>query len=190
MNFGFDLTTILTGVLIFFARIIDVSMGTLRTISIVQGRTRISFFLGFVEVSMWLVVISTVIQKITQKPILGLFYALGFSTGNVIGILLERRLAYGQSVLRIFSPQEGPKIADMLREAGYPVTIFQGEGGSGPVSMLYLAYARKDLKRILSKIKEIQPDTFYTVDLAGSVSKVYRPFSDTQSRWKSILKIK
>jgi uncharacterized protein YebE (UPF0316 family) len=81
-------------------------------------------------------------------------------------------------------------MAVILREAGYPVTIFQGEGGSGPVSMLYLVCARKDLKGILAKVKEIQPDAFYTVDLAGSVSKVYRPFSDSQSRWKSILKIK
>ena len=95
MNITFDLSTLGLGILIFLARVADVTLGTVRTMSIVQGRTKMSFFLGFVEISMWLAVISAVISKIATSPILGFFYALGFSTGNVVGIMIERKLAFG-----------------------------------------------------------------------------------------------
>ena len=93
MGLGLDLTTIITGILLFFARVVDVSMGTIRTISIVHGRTKMAFFLGFLEIGMWLAVISAVVSKIYERPILGIFYALGFSTGSVVGILIEKKLA-------------------------------------------------------------------------------------------------
>jgi uncharacterized protein YebE (UPF0316 family) len=107
---GFDYPTILLGVVIFLARVTDVSMGTMRTISIVQGRTKIAFLLGFVEVSMWLVIISTVIHRISEQPILGVFYALGFSTGNVVGIILEKRIAFGHIILRIINTESGKEM--------------------------------------------------------------------------------
>jgi len=85
----------LLGIFVFIARIVDVSVGTLRTISIVQGRTKLSFFLAFIETSVWLVVLSAVLPKVMETPLLGLFYAFGFATGNVVGILVEKRLAMG-----------------------------------------------------------------------------------------------
>lgn len=173
MELGIDINTILIGILIFLARIMDVSIGTFRTICVVQGRIRLSFFLGFLEVSMWLVVISAVLSEIAAKPILGIFYALGFSTGNVCGILLERRLAFGQSVIRIISDRAGSKMASLLREAGHEVIVFAGDSGHGPVEMLYLVCRRKDIKTILDQIKAIDPDAFYTIDLVGNVSKTY-----------------
>ena len=128
---GFDYPTLLLGLIIFLARVTDVSMGTMRTISIVQGRTKIAFLLGFIEVSMWLVIISTVIHRIAEGPILGVFYALGFSTGNVVGIILEKRIAFGHIILRIISTQSGKEIAKEIRHTGHAVTTFQGEGLSG-----------------------------------------------------------
>ena len=82
------------GVIIFFARIIDVSVGTLRTISIIQGRTKMAFYLGFIEISMWLAVLSAVLKKVMENPMLAIFYAAGFSTGNVVGILIEKNLLW------------------------------------------------------------------------------------------------
>jgi uncharacterized protein YebE (UPF0316 family) len=188
---GFDLATILLGIVIFLARVTDVSMGTMRTISIVQGRTRIAFILGFVEVSMWLVIISTVIHSISDKPILGIFYALGFSTGNVVGILLEKRLAFGHIILRIISPQSGKEIAEKIRETGHAVTTFQGQGLSGPVTMLYVVCSRKEQNDVVQMVRSIEPDAFYTVDMAGSVSKIYRPYCSQQpTGWRAIFKKK
>jgi uncharacterized protein YebE (UPF0316 family) len=188
---GFDLPTILLGVLIFLARVADVSMGTMRTISIVQGRTRIAFLLGFIEVSMWLVIISTVIHSISEKPILGVFYALGFSTGNVAGIILEKRIAFGHIIVRIISTQSGREIAEKIRQTGHAVTTFQGEGLTGPVTMLYVVCRRKEQTEVVQMVRSIEPDAFYTVDMAGSVSKIYRPYCPQEpTGWRAIFKKK
>ena len=191
MLHGFDLPTLLLGALIFLARVADVSMGTMRTISIVQGRTRIAFLLGFIEVSMWLVIISTVIHSISEKPILGVFYALGFSTGNVAGIILEKRIAFGHIIVRIISTQSGREIAEKIRQSGHAVTTFQGEGLTGPVTMLYVVCLRKEQTEVVQMVRSIEPDAFYTVDMAGSVSKIYRPYCPQQpTGWRAIFKKK
>jgi len=188
---GFDYPTMLLGIVIFLARVADVSMGTMRTISIVQGRTKIAFVLGFLEVSMWLVIISTVIHSIAEKPILGVFYALGFSTGNVVGIILEKRIAFGHVILRVISPQCGKEIAEKVRQTGHAVTTFQGEGLSGPVTMLYVVCPRREQNEVVQIVRSIEPDAFYTVDLAGRVSKIYRPcLPHEPTGWRAIFKKK
>jgi uncharacterized protein YebE (UPF0316 family) len=190
VQFGFDVSTLLMGGVIFLARVTDVTLGTVRTISIVHGRTKTAFILGFFEVSMWLVVISMVVQKIVEKPILGVFYALGFSTGNVVGIMLERRLGFGHMTLRIISPNRGKDMADELRGARYGVTIFKGEGLTGPVTLLYVVCRRRDLHHILSIVNKIDPDSFHITEQAGDVSKVCAPFAQLPTGWRAIFKKK
>jgi uncharacterized protein YebE (UPF0316 family) len=172
-SLGFDFGTLVTGLLIFLARIIDVTLGTVRTISIIQGRAETAFLLGFVEVSVWLIVISTVVNQVINKPILGIFYALGFSTGNVIGILLERRITINHIMLRIIAPpssRSSRKMAEQIKEMGYAFAVFEGEGASGPVTELHVVCKRSDLKDIVPIIKNTEPHAFYTTERAGSVS--------------------
>ncbi len=187
---GFDLQTLLTGILIFFARIVDVSLGTMRTISIVQGRTRIAFVLGFVEVSLWLFVIATILRQIMEHPLLGIFYALGFSSGNVLGILLERRLAFGHLVLRVVSSRFGREMAEKIRSAGFAVTTFEGEGMSGPVTLLYVVCRRRDMKDIVPIIRSIDDDAFYITEQAGRVSKLKYPSMEQATGFRALLKRK
>lgn len=190
MEWGFDLGTLLTGAIIFVTRVVDVSLGTVRTISTVQGRTKTAFLLGFLEVSMWLVVISAVVNTITQKPILGVFYALGFSTGNVVGILVEKKLAFGHVILRIISPQKGREVAGKMREAGFGVTTFQGEGLNGFVTELFIVIRRKDLRNLLDIATAADPAAFYLTEQACSVSRIYRPFLQQPTGWRAIFKKK
>jgi uncharacterized protein YebE (UPF0316 family) len=182
--------TLLLAVGIFTARVVDVTLGTLRTINIVHGRTKAAFMLGFVEISIWLLVITTVIQKIQAQPFLGLFYAFGFSTGNVVGIMIERRLAIGATILRIVSAKPGSRLAEEIRTAGFAVTEFQGEGLSGPVKQLYVVCRRRDLKSILSVVRRIEPDAFYITEHAGDVSRIYRPMMPPPTGWRAIFKKK
>ncbi len=133
------------GILIFLARIIDVSVGTLRTISIIQGRTKIAFFLAFIETSVWLIVLSEVLPKVVQEPLLGVFYAFGFASGNVVGILVEKRLAMGYINFRIITGKHAKEITTLLREKGFAVTTFEGEGKDGKVTEIYVATDRKNL---------------------------------------------
>jgi uncharacterized protein YebE (UPF0316 family) len=183
-----DHITLLTGAAIFCARIIDVSLGTMRTIAIVQGRTRTAFVLGFFEVAVWITVISAVVSKIAENPTLTVFYALGFSTGNVVGIRLERRLAFGHAVLRVISPQNGERMAGAIRSCGCAVTTFQGWGRSGPVTELYVACRRKDLDEMIAAVRRIEPEAFYITELAGDVSKVCRYAAPEPTGWRAVLK--
>jgi len=178
------------GIVIFCARVADVSLGTIRTISIVHGRMKAAFILGFAEVTIWLVVISTVIQRIASEPLLGIFYALGFSTGSAAGILLEKRLAAGHAVLRIITAEKGLLMADVIRERGFGVTTFSGEGKFGPVTELYVVCRRKDLWQLITLVREIEPEAFYITEYAGSVSKILRPMSQSPTGWRAILKRK
>jgi uncharacterized protein YebE (UPF0316 family) len=122
---------LLIGLLIFLARIADVSIGTLRTIVTVQGRSRLAFVLGFFEVTIWVTVISAMVKNIETAPLLAIFYGLGFATGNVVGIWAERRLALGHVALRVFSRITAPELPELLRANGQAVTVFTGEGRPG-----------------------------------------------------------
>ena len=190
MEFGLDFSTLLTALLIFVARVVDVALGTVRTISIVHGRIKTAFFLGFIEVSVWLVVMAAVLHQVMNKPVLGIFYALGFSMGNVVGIFLERKLALGNIVLRIISPHNGRIMAARIRELGFGVTTFEGEGMSGPVLELYTVCQRKNLKEILNTVENVEPNAFYMTEPAASVSKLYRAIPANPTGWRAIFKKK
>jgi uncharacterized protein YebE (UPF0316 family) len=168
-----------TGIMIFFARVCDVSLGTVRTIATVQGRSVLAFFLGLFEVLIWITIVSAVVLHIKESPILGVFYAFGYATGNVVGILVERKLAFGLMVLRVITSDTGQKMAERLRKRGLAVTIFYGEGMNGTVTELYMAVRRKDLPWILSIVKEEDPAAFYITEQARDVSKSLKPISDT-----------
>lgn len=190
MDFGFDSLTIATGMLIFFARIIDVSLGTIRTISIIRGRTWVAFWVGIVEISVWITVISTVVNKINDVPLLGVFFAFGFATGNLVGIHIERKLAMGHIIIRVISRDYYREMAETIRAKDFAVTVFQGEGKDGPVGELYIVCRRRHLGEILEMVRLIEPEAFYITEQVGSVSKIYRPMMQSATGWRAILKKK
>jgi uncharacterized protein YebE (UPF0316 family) len=167
-----DAQTLTIGLAVFAARIVDQSLSTVRTIAIVQGRKLTAFFLGFVEVTIWLTVISQVLNKVKDEPWLGLFYALGFSTGNYLGILLEKRLAIGNVMLRVISSRRGREIAETLRQSGHAVTTFSGEGKYGPVLEVLVVCPRRMLNGMLARVRAIEPDAFYVTESTSAVSRL------------------
>jgi uncharacterized protein YebE (UPF0316 family) len=188
--FGLEIPTLVLGMVIFLARVTDVTAGTVRTISIVQGRMVAAFFLAILEVGLWLTIITTVLDSIIERPVLGVFYACGFASGNIVGIWLERRLALGNLILRIISCRFGAKMADSIRQAGFGVTVFSGEGLNGPVQELFIVCRRKDLKRILDLAKSVDPDAFCITEQAGQVSKACGQFLPPPTGWRAVFKKK
>ena len=150
--------------LIFSIRIVDVSIGTLRTISVVQGRLKLSVLLGFFEVLIWITALSQVIVRVSTNPILVVAYAGGFATGNAVGIALERGLALGAAVIRIISAAAGPEIARQLRQRGQRVTTFEGEGRDGPVTMIYAICRRRELSKILEIARAADANLFFSIE--------------------------
>ena len=123
----FSSTDWLYAILVFFARLTDVSLGTLRTIAIVHGRTMLAFWLGFFESAIWLAVVSTIVQAVYQQPLLGIVYAFGFASGNLAGIKIEKLIAMGHLILRIISRTNSGNMASVIRAKGYRVTTFAGQ---------------------------------------------------------------
>jgi len=179
-----DPAILLTGIAVFAARIFDVSIGTVRTIATVQGRTVLSFCLAVFEVTIWISVVSTVIHKVQTMPILVVFYSLGYATGNVVGILVEKRLAFGVIILKVFSSSKGTEIAKAFRATGQAVTVFHGEGMKGPVQELYIACRRKELKHMLPRVTQIDDKAFYVIEQAQDVKKTLTPIMTPLGGWR------
>ncbi|MEO8398488.1 MAG: DUF5698 domain-containing protein [Ignavibacteriaceae bacterium] len=152
-------------------RICDVSIGTVRTILVVQGRKYLAGMAGFCEVLIWVFVIRFIMQHLDHIP--NLFgYAAGFGLGNIIGITIEQKIGLGFVQLNIISRHYTDKIADTLRKSRYGLTILPGEGGSGGVSIIVLISPRKHQKKIIKTIESIDTNAFITVNHALS----YRGF--------------
>ena len=165
MDFLSGLPVWLAALVIVVLRIGDVSLGTLRTIAVVQGRLKVSVLVGFFEVSIWFVAVASALQGISDNWLLALAYAVGYAAGNAVGICLDRWLALGTVEVSLISRENGPTIAKALREQGRKVTTFVGEGRDGPNVMLYAICPGRSLEKMMRAVREIDPNVVYTVDL-------------------------
>ncbi len=156
--------------IIFFARICDVTLGTIRIISVSRGLRKLAPVLGFFEVLIWVVVIGQLVQNLTS-PTAYLGYAAGFACGNYIGMLVEQKLAIGIYMVQIFLLETKTDLACSLREKGYGVTIFRGEGKTGSVQMLYITVQRKQMEDLMRIVHTEAPDVFITVEEARTAEK-------------------
>ena len=156
-------TWVFLPLLIFLARLIDVSLGTVRIILISRGRKYIAPILGFLEVLIWITVVSQVVGG-AQNMVAYLAYAAGFAVGNYVGMLIEERLAIGTLVVRVILPQNGAELVERLRTQGYGATYVDGHGSGGPVRLIYTVVLRKELPRIVSLIQEVNAKAFFTVE--------------------------
>ncbi|MBP2133652.1 uncharacterized protein YebE (UPF0316 family) [Methanomicrobium sp. W14] len=150
-------------VLIFFARIADVSFGTMRIIFISRGLKYLAPFVGFFEISIWLIAISQVLKDGTPVPAF-IGYALGFACGNYIGILIEERMALGVSVIRTITQHDATKLVNYLKNEGFRTTTVGAKGQYGSVNIILIVVKRKDIPQVLRSINKYNPKAFYTIE--------------------------
>lgn len=154
--------TILGALIIMVMRICDVSIGTMRTILVVQGRKYLAGFAGMIEVLIWVFAIRYIFQNLDE--ILNLFgYAIGFGIGNILGITIEQKIGLGFAQLNIISKHFSANIAETLRNEKLGVTVLPAQGVSGNVSLIMLIIPRKSQKRIITLIETIDSEAFITV---------------------------
>ncbi len=173
---------------IFLLRIIDVSLGTLRTITVVHGRVPVSVLIGFFEVLIWVFAVSQVIAHLDRSAFLLMAYAAGFASGNAVGISLERRLALGTVVVRMITGGPGQDIAARLRLLGYDVTTFSGQGGDGARTLLFTACPRRELRQVVDLAGQLDDRLFYTVDRFSQAT--YLGPLPHPTGWRAVLKKK
>ncbi len=150
-------------ILVFLARILDVSIGTLRIIFVAKGLKYLAAMLGFFESLLWLLAVTQVMQNLTSWPTYVAF-ALGFAAGNFIGVVLEERIAIGNLLVRVITRREGDELVHRLWDSGYGVTSVDAQGETGPVKLIFTIAKRKNLTRILAIIKHYNPNAFYTIE--------------------------
>jgi len=147
---------------IFFARITDVSMGTVRQILIIRGRRGIASISAFFEIIIWILAISRVVTQLDKIYYIFAF-ALGFASGNYLGSYIEERIALGYMFAYIVPKKRSNDLAQKLRKAGFGVTVIHGTGLKGPEPVYNMLFKRKDTQRLLRIIKKYDRNAFYTL---------------------------
>jgi uncharacterized protein YebE (UPF0316 family) len=161
---------IILPMLVFLARLVDVTLGTIRIIFTSRGKRHIAPLLGFVEVFIWISVIAEITRG-AHNIAAYLAYAGGFAAGNYVGMWIEERLAIGTLVIRAILPENRMDLIEKLREAGYGVTSVNADGAKGRVKLVYTIVSRKDLPNVIETIHATYPKAFFTVEELRSVEQ-------------------
>jgi uncharacterized protein YebE (UPF0316 family) len=174
--------TLMLTILIFFARILDVSIGTMRIVFLNRGMRFLAPLCGFFENLIWLMAISHIMSNLTYWANY-VFYAGSVAAGNFVGMYIEERMAIGLMSVMIFSSQCTEKLEKKLKELRFGITRVGAQGAQGDVQMLLVIIRRKDVKAIRNLLQEYQPDAFSVVnnvrDAMGGV------FPLENNRWKN-----
>ncbi len=187
-------TFIIIPLLIFIARICDVSLGTIRIIFISKGMKYVSSFIGFCEILIWLLAIGQIMQNLTNIACY-VAYAGGFAAGTFVGIYIEERLAVGTLLVKVILRKDASGLIDFLKFEGYGVTSVVAEGSTGPVHIIYVIVRRIDIQDVIQNIEKLHPKAFYTVMNLKSVSKEVLPLnkgkeSHYMGNYLSLLKLR
>lgn len=161
MQLDFSLQAFLIALGIFTLRVCDMSLDTVRVLFVVRGRKKLAWVLGFFQSLIFVIAISTVLTNL-KSPLSIIGYACGFATGNVVGMLIEERLAIGHIHLSIVSPGRGAAVAEALRKGGFAVTEISGRGMTGTVTMLHVDVIRRRLSAVEKLVQESDPEAFIT----------------------------
>ncbi len=183
-------TWVLTPILICLARVMDVTLGTVRIMFVSRGWKTLAPFLGFFEVLIWLLAIRQIMQNL-DNPLSYIGYATGYALGNFVGISLDGRLAVGTLSVQIITLKDAAGLAQRLRAAGWGVTCLDGQGAKGRVKVIFTIIPRKDLRRVTELICAEQPDSFLSVsDVQSAHSGTFPPAEPLRQHLKRFLGIR
>lgn len=171
-DFLFSPSAWLAALTIFGLRVTDMALDTLRMLFVVRGRKTVAWVLGFFQAVIFVVAFTRVLTHL-DNPLNVLGYAAGFATGNVVGMLIEERLAVGHLHLRIISPKRSAALAKALRAGGFAVTEIRARGKDGVVGLLSVSVLRKDVAVAKAIVHETDEHAFVTSE---DVRPIWRGF--------------
>lgn len=150
-------------VMIFFGRICDVTLGTLRIIFVSKGEKYKAPIVGFFEVFIWVVIISQIFSQ-ANSLVAYVAYAAGYAAGNYVGILVENRIAFGYQLLRVYSKKEALELIKVLNSKDIGATFVKGEGAVSQVHIVEIVIGRKSLNEVIGIISDFDSKVFYLVE--------------------------
>ena len=185
------LTYVVLPLLIFFARIGDVSLSTIRIIFVMGGNKLIAPILGFFEALIWLLAIGQIFSNIDNGWSY-LAYAAGFASGTFIGMYIEEKLAIGRVVLRLITKEPVHEFLDFLHESNYRYSILDAQGKTGKVHVVFLVLKRDNLGPMTKAVNKYHPNAFYTIEGVKQVneSNIDENVPKSMSLWRGLSKMK
>jgi uncharacterized protein YebE (UPF0316 family) len=172
---------VLLPVLIFLARITDVSINTIRIIYVLGGRRFTATMLGFFESFIWLMAIRQIFEHL-DNWICYIAYPAGFALGIFIGMIIEERIAYGKVIVRIITRKDVKDLINFLNSKKFRYTHVNAEGPDGHENLVFTVLERESLEVLLYKLKDILPTAFYTIEKVNRATEVGTLVEET-SRW-------
>ncbi|MDR2037096.1 MAG: DUF2179 domain-containing protein [Bacteroidales bacterium] len=150
-------------IIVFFARICDVTLGTLRIVFVSKGKKNLAPVLGFFEVFIWIVVISQILKSV-DNFVCYFAYAGGYAAGNFIGMHIEERIAIGVLLIKVFSSKDLVPLQKELSQSGFGTTLIDGDGSVGKVKILYAVINRKAFDKVEKILTGFDPSLFYVIE--------------------------
>ena len=164
------LPPVIVCLLVCAAKIVEITIQSLKTCMMVKGQRLKAAGLGFVECTIWGLVISTIISTLGDNLLLLLFYCVGYATGLFLGSTIEGKIALGTSNLEIIASEESTaRIIEYLKARGNGFTVFEGQGSTEKMNMIFIVLPRKESTKVLREIKKQCGDKIFVV--ASDVSK-------------------
>lgn len=161
-------------ILIFVAKVVEVTLTTLRMLYINKGAKIQAASIGFIEVLIWLKVASIVLVGIDEYPSRMFIYALGFAAGSYVGMMIEEKIGLGHSRLELVTDIEsGEKFTEKLRELGKAVTSIDAKGRDGEKVILSIYVKRKSKNEVLDLARDMNIKGIITV---ADIQKAYGGF--------------
>jgi uncharacterized protein YebE (UPF0316 family) len=154
---------VLLPLLIFVARIGDVSINTIRIIYVLGGRRVTATVLGFFESFIWLMAIRQIFEHM-DNWVCYIAYPAGFASGIFVGMIIEERIAYGKVIVRIITRKDVAPLIEFLNKHQHRYTHVNAEGPDGHENLVFTVLEREMLENLLATLKEILPTAFYTVE--------------------------
>ena len=152
------------------AKIVEITIQSLKTCMMVKGQRLKAAGLGFLECTIWGLVISTIIGTLGDNIFLLLFYCVGYATGLFLGSTIEGKIALGTSNLELIASDESTAIiTEYLKENSRGYTVFEGHGSTDKMNMIFIVLPRKETTRVLKDIRKACDNKVFVV--ASEVSK-------------------
>lgn len=174
-------TYLVIPLLIFLARILDVSIGTIRVIFITKGFKKLSPLLAFFEVLIWLAAVRQIFTNLSN-PVMYFAYAAGFAAGTYVGIILEEKISIGKATIRIMTRKDSTKMLERLNKSRFTYTAMGADGPEGKVRLILAIADRKDIPKIVKIIREVNPNAFYSIEDVRYAHENFYPKSKKRIR--------
>lgn len=154
---------ILLPILIFCARVVDVTLSTIKILFVMNGKRDIAPILGFFEALIWLVAMGQIISNVDNAWSY-LAYAGGFATGTWVGMYVEEKLAVGRVMFRLIVKSPIDELRAFLHEQDFRYSVVEAEGRMGDVRIVFMAVQRDRLPHLIEGINALHPNAFYTIE--------------------------